>query len=196
MNLVIVESPTKSKTIKNFLGKDPTKSKTIKNFLGKDYKVLSSFGHIRDLPISELGVDIENNFKPKYIVPLKSRKVLKELKQGVKDAEMIILATDEDREGEAIAWHLSQALKLENPQRIVFHEITKSAIKQAIESPREINMALVDAQQTRRILDRIVGYKISPWLGKEKKKLKTSSQPNIGALKLYLKKKRINLMLY
>jgi DNA topoisomerase-1 len=153
MNLVIVESPTKSKTIKNFLG--------------KDYKVLSSFGHIRDLPISELGVDIENNFKPKYIVPLKSRKVLKELKQGVKDAEMIILATDEDREGEAIAWHLSQALKLENPQRIVFHEITKSAIKQAIESPREINMALVDAQQTRRILDRIVGYKISPFLWKK-----------------------------
>ena len=153
MNLVIVESPTKSKTIKNFLG--------------KDYKVLSSFGHIRDLPVSELGIDIENNFKPKYIVPLKSRKVLKELKEGVKDAETIILATDEDREGEAIAWHLSQALKLENPQRIVFHEITKSAIKQAIESPREINMALVNAQQTRRILDRIVGYKISPFLWKK-----------------------------
>ena len=149
MNLVIVESPTKSKTIKIFLG--------------KDYKVLSSFGHIRDLPVSELGIDIENNFKPKYIVPLKSRKVMKELKQGVKEAKTVILATDEDREGEAIAWHLSQALKLENPQRIVFHEITKSAIKQAIKNPRKINIDLVNAQQARRILDRIVGYKQALW---------------------------------
>jgi len=153
MNLVIVESPTKSKTIKSFLG--------------KDYKVLSSFSHIRDLPVSKLGIDIENNFKPKYIVPLKSRKVMKELKEGAKEAKRVILATDEDREGEAIAWHLSQTLKLENPQRIVFHEITKSAIKHAIENPREINIDLVNAQQARRILDRIVGYKLSPFLWKK-----------------------------
>jgi len=153
MNLVIVESPTKSKTISNFLG--------------KDYKILSSFGHIRDLPISDLGVNIEKDFEPKYIVPLKSKKVIGELKKEAEKAKNIILATDEDREGEAIAWHLSEILKLDKPQRIVFHEITKSAIEQALESPRTINKNLVDAQQARRVLDRIVGYKLSPFLWKK-----------------------------
>lgn len=153
MNLIIVESPTKSKTIEKFLG--------------KDYKVLSSFGHIRDLPINAFGIDIENDFTPKYIVPTKSKKVLKELKAAVKKADNVILATDEDREGEAIAWHLKEALNLKNSQRIVFHEITKSAILEALNNPREIDKNMVDAQQARRILDRIVGYKLSPFLWKK-----------------------------
>ncbi len=153
MKLIIVESPTKSKTLQKFLG--------------PDYTIRSSFGHIRDLPIDELGVDIENNFKPKYIVLSKSKKVISDLKKEAQKAKTIILATDEDREGEAISWHLSQVLGLKEPQRIVFHEITKSAIEQALKNPRQIDMNLVDAQQARRILDRIVGYKLSPFLWKK-----------------------------
>jgi len=153
MKLIIVESPTKAKTLKKFLG--------------KDYQVLSSFGHIRDLPIKELGIDIENNFQPKYVIPTKAKKIIRELKDAVKEADSTILATDEDREGEAIAWHLSEALKLKNSQRIVFHEITQSAIKEALKNPRIINKDVVDAQQARRILDRIVGYKLSPFLWKK-----------------------------
>jgi DNA topoisomerase I len=151
--LVIVESPTKSKTIEKFLG--------------KGYKVLSSFGHIRDLPAKSLGVDVEKDFEPKYVIPVKSKKVIKELKAEAKKADEVILATDEDREGEAISWHLAQVLGLENPKRIVFHEITEGAIKEALEHPREINMNLVNAQQARRILDRLVGYKLSPFLWKK-----------------------------
>ena len=150
MKLVIVESPTKAKTIQRFL-KD-------------DYTIKSSFGHIRDLPRKELGVDIEHNFKPKYIIPLNAKKRVLELKGAVQKAKSVILATDEDREGEAISWHLEHALKLKNPKRIVFHEITKGAIKEALKNPRVINMNLVDAQQARRILDRLVGYKLSPFL--------------------------------
>jgi len=153
MNLVIVESPTKSRTIEKFLG--------------KDYKVLSSFGHIRDLPVSTFGIDIEDDFTPKYLIPKKAKSVIKELKETAKKADQIILATDEDREGEAIAWHLKEALALKDPKRIVFHEITKSAIEEAIKNPRRINQDLVDAQQARRILDRIVGYKLSPFLWKK-----------------------------
>jgi len=153
MKLIIVESPTKSKTLERFLG--------------PNYKVRSSYGHIRDLPVDELGVDIENNFKPKYVVPSKSKKIISALKKETQKAKTTILATDEDREGEAIAWHLSQALDLKEPQRIVFHEITKSAIKQALKNPRQIDMNLVNAQQARRILDRIVGYKLSPFLWKK-----------------------------
>jgi len=153
MNLVIVESPMKGKTLQIFLG--------------QNYKVLSSFGHVRDLPKNELGVDVENEFKPKYVVPPKSRKVIFSLKKEAKKAEQVILGVDEDREGEAIAWHLSEVLDLKNPQRIVFHEITKSAIEAALKNPRDIDMNLVDAQQARRILDRIVGYKLSPFLWKK-----------------------------
>src|SRR3989338_4996506 len=153
MQLIIVESPTKANTIKKFLG--------------KDYKVLASFGHVRDLPKSELGVDVENNFTPKYVIPLKARKTISELKKEAKKIKSTILATDEDREGEAIAWHLAQILELDNPKRIVFHEITKSAIAHAIENPRTIDLNLVNAQQARRILDRIVGYKLSPFLWKK-----------------------------
>ena len=153
MKLVVVESPTKAQTISTFLG--------------KDYKVLSSFGHIRDLPKREFGVDIENDFKPKYVISTKAKKTVSELKKEVKKAEQVILGVDEDREGEAIAWHLSEVLELKNPKRIVFHEITKPAIDQALKNPRTIDMNLVDAQQARRILDRIVGYKLSPFLWKK-----------------------------
>lgn len=151
--LLIVESPTKAKT----LGK----------FLGSKYKVLSSFGHIRDLPKRELGVDIEKNFEPKYVVPVKAKKIIAQLKKESKKAGDTILATDQDREGESISWHLAQVLKLENPKRIVFHEITKTAIDEALKKPGQIDMGLVDAQQARRILDRIVGYKLSPFLWKK-----------------------------
>ena len=156
-NLVIVESPAKAKTIEKFLG--------------KDYKVESSFGHISDLPSKELGVDVEGDFEPKYKVSKDKRDVVKKLKELAKKAEMVWLASDEDREGEAIAWHLAEALDLdkEKTKRIVFHEITKSAINKAIENPRGIDYNLVDAQQARRVLDRIVGYELSPVLWRKVK---------------------------
>jgi DNA topoisomerase-1 len=153
MNLIIVESPTKAKTLSGFLG--------------KGYKVVSSFGHIRDLPAKELGVDVENDFKPKYVVPPKAKRTISAIKKEVPGTKQTILATDEDREGEAIAWHLAEVLGLKNPNRIVFHEITKSAVEEALKNPRKIDMALVDSQQARRILDRIVGYKLSPFLWKK-----------------------------
>ncbi len=161
MKLVIVESPTKAKTISQYLG--------------DEYVVRSSYGHVRDLPKSELGIDTEKNFEPSYIVPTKAKKNLTELKKEAAKADTIILATDEDREGEAIAWHLAEALSLNKlkkknkdlqVQRIVFHEITKTAIQHAIDHPRELDRNLVDAQQARRVLDRLVGYKLSPVLWK------------------------------
>src|SRR3989344_3322456 len=150
MKLVIVESPTKARTISKFLG--------------KNFHVESSFGHVRDLPKSKLGVDVENNFEPQYIIPVKARKNLNALKKEAKKAEQIILATDEDREGEAIAWHLAQALEAKTPLRIVFHEITKKAVEAALAHPRDIDIQLVNAQHARRVLDRLVGYKLSPFL--------------------------------
>ncbi|NJW53607.1 type I DNA topoisomerase [Salinimicrobium oceani] len=156
-NLVIVESPAKAKTIEKFLG--------------KDYTVASSFGHIADLPTKELGVDTEGDFTPKYIVSKDKREVVKKLKNLAKNAEMVWLASDEDREGEAIAWHLAEELDLDKSKtkRIVFHEITKSAILKAIENPRDINYNLVNAQQARRVLDRLVGYELSPVLWRKVK---------------------------
>ncbi len=150
MNLVIVESPAKGKTIKNILG--------------EDFKVLASFGHVRDLPQKELGIDTKNNFQPKYVIPPKARKTIKLLKDEVKKAKKIYLATDYDREGEAIAWHILQATGAKNGERITFHEITKPAILASIKNPRQIDLHLVDAQQARRVLDRLVGYKLSPFL--------------------------------
>ena len=144
----------------------PTKSKTLQKFLDKNYSVISSYGHIRDLPQKKLGIDIEKDFKPEYVIPEKAKKQVKELKERLKKSKQVILATDEDREGEAIAFHLAEILELKNPQRIVFHEITKSAIEKALKKPRKININLVYAQQTRRILDRLVGYKLSPFLWK------------------------------
>ncbi len=153
MQLVIVESPTKAKTISKFLG--------------KDYLVESSYGHVRDLPKSTLGIDLENNFEPKYIIPLKARKVVKTLKAALKKSDSVILATDQDREGEAIAWHLAQALGLDKFKRIVFHEITKTAIERALTESRGLDSNMIDAQQARRVLDRLVGYKLSPFLWKK-----------------------------
>jgi len=155
MKLVIVESPTKAKSISHFLG--------------KGFKVVACYGHVRDLPKSKLGIDIENNFAPHYIIPIKARKKVNELKKLAKKSDQIILAPDEDREGEAIAFHLTKALEIEGKkfERIAFHEITKPAIKNAIKNPRKINLNLVNAQQTRRILDRLVGYELSPFLWKK-----------------------------
>ncbi len=152
MKLLIVESPTKAKTIARFLD--------------KNYKVESSYGHVMDLPKNKLGVDLKNNFEPEYIIPEKALKQVNILKKLASKADTIILATDEDREGEAISWHLITALNLKKQkiERIAFHEITRKAIEKALESPRELDMGLVDAQQARRILDRLVGYKLSPLL--------------------------------
>ena len=151
-NLVIVESPAKAKTIEKFLG--------------PDFKVVSSYGHVSDLPDKELGVDVEQNFLPKYTVSSDKKKIVSELKSLAKKSNTVWLASDEDREGEAIAWHLSNVLELqkENTKRIVFNEITKTAINHAIEHPRQIDQNLVDAQQARRVLDRLVGYELSPIL--------------------------------
>ena len=157
-NLVIVESAAKVNTISRFLG--------------KNYKVEASVGHVRDLPKSQLGVDIENNYEPKYITIRGKGELLQKMRKDVKNAKTIYLATDPDREGEAISWHLYYALKLQDKKicRITFNEITEEAVKEAIKHPREINMDLVDAQQARRVLDRLVGYQISPILWKKVRK--------------------------
>ncbi len=155
MKLIIVESPTKAKTISKFVD--------------KGFKIESSYGHIRDLPKSKLGIDVENQFEPQYIIPMKSKKLVNSLKKLSDKSEKVILATDEDREGEAIAWHLAHALKIspEKTERIAFHEITKGAIQEALQNPRELKIDLVNAQQGRRVLDRLVGYKLSPFLWKK-----------------------------
>jgi DNA topoisomerase-1 len=176
-NLVIVESPAKAKTIEKYLG--------------KDYMVKSSFGHIRDLPKKGLNIDIENNFEPTYEISTDKTKVIKELKTAAKGAD-IWLASDEDREGEAIAWHLTQALKLDpaNTKRIVFHEITKPAIEHAIKNPRTVDMHLVDAQQARRVLDRLVGYELSPVLWKKVQPGLSAGRVQSVAVRLIVERER------
>jgi len=200
MRLIIVESPTKAKTISKFLD--------------KKYSVRSSYGHIRDLPKSEMGIDIENDFEPRYIIPSKVRLKVAELKKLSEKSEEVILATDEDREGEAIAWHLSQVLekkvdKKSKPQtksdeqipklkiksqnsfkRIVFHEITKKAIEKALENPRTIDLNLVDAQQARRVLDRLVGYELSPFLWKKIRPGLSAGRVQSVALRLVVERER------
>ncbi len=178
MKLVIVESPTKSKTLSKFLG--------------KNYRVESSMGHIRDLPKTKLGVDVENNFKPKYVVLPKARKNIRKLKEKAKDTETVILATDEDREGEAISQHLTEVLNLNGKpyQRIAFHEITKEAIQNALKNPRKIDTNLVNAQQTRRILDRLVGYKLSPFLWKKVARGLSAGRVQSVAVRLVVKRER------
>jgi DNA topoisomerase-1 len=171
-NLVIVESPAKAKTLSQFLG--------------KDYAVKASLGHVRDLPEKELGIDINNDFSPKYVVVPGKKKVLKEIKEGAQSAKAIYLATDPDREGEAISWHLVQAAGLSkaHPKRVVFHEITKEAIDDAFRHPRSIDLKLVNAQQARRILDRLVGYKLSPLLWKRVRPGLSAGRVQSVALKL------------
>ncbi|TQO39482.1 DNA topoisomerase I [Arenibacter algicola] len=177
-NLVIVESPAKAKTIEKFLG--------------KEYKVESSFGHIADLPSKELGVDVDNNFAPKYIVDKDKKALVKKLKDLADKADTIWLASDEDREGEAISWHLAEELKLDKnkTKRIVFNSITKSAIQKAIENPREINYDLVNAQQARRILDRLVGYELSPVLWKKIKPGLSAGRVQSVAVRLIVERER------
>jgi DNA topoisomerase I len=177
-NLVIVESPAKAKTIEKFLG--------------KEFKVTSSFGHIADLPSKELGVDVEGDFTPKYIISKDKKKLVNELKELAKKATMVWLASDEDREGEAIAWHLSETLELqdEKTKRIVFHEITKTAILKAIENPRKIDYNLVNAQQARRILDRLVGYELSPVLWKKVKGGLSAGRVQSVAVRLIVERER------
>ncbi|HJA74973.1 MAG TPA: type I DNA topoisomerase [Candidatus Limosilactobacillus gallistercoris] len=175
-NLVIVESPSKAKTI----GK----------FLGRSYKVVASLGHIRDLPKSRMGVDVENNYHPDYISIRGKGDVIKELRKDAKNAKAIYLASDPDREGEAIAWHVSNILKLDGKQknRVTFNEITKDAVKEAFKEPRTINMDLVDAQQARRVLDRLVGYSISPILWKKVKKGLSAGRVQSVALNLIIQR--------
>lgn len=177
-NLVIVESPAKAKTIEKFLG--------------KDYKVMSSYGHIRDLKKKDLGVDIEHNYKPLYEIPADKKKVVSELKAAAKDADVVWLASDEDREGEAISWHLFDTLGLKdaNTKRIVFHEITKDAILHAIDTPRKIDKNLVDAQQARRVLDRIVGFELSPVLWKKVKPALSAGRVQSVAVRLIVERER------
>lgn len=177
-NLVIVESPAKAKTIEKFLG--------------KEFMVKSSFGHIRDLPAKGISVDIENNFAPKYEVSPEKTKVVSELKRAAKTAETVWLASDEDREGEAIAWHLVEALKLNksHTKRIVFHEITEPAIKHAIQNPRTVDEALVDAQQARRVLDRLVGYELSPVLWKKVRRGLSAGRVQSVAVRLIVERER------
>ncbi|WP_313270382.1 type I DNA topoisomerase [Epilithonimonas vandammei] len=176
-NLVIVESPAKAKTIQKYLG--------------KDYEVKSSFGHIRDLPKKGMGIDL-SNFTPEYEVSADKKKLVTELKAAVKKSEMVWLASDEDREGEAIAWHLAEELKLkpENRKRIVFHEITKNAILKAIENPRDIDQNLVNAQQARRVLDRIVGFEMSPVLWKKVKTGLSAGRVQSVAVRLIVEREK------
>ncbi len=177
-NLVIVESPAKAKTIEKFLG--------------KAYTVKSSFGHIRDLEKKNLGIDIEKDFTPKYVIPADKKKLVKELRELAKNSGMVWLATDEDREGEAIAWHLFEELELdsEKSRRIVFHEITKDAIFNALENSRHIDTDLVNAQQARRILDRLVGFELSPLLWKKVKPSLSAGRVQSVAVKLIVEKER------
>lgn len=177
-NLVIVESPAKAKTIEKFLG--------------KDFKVLSSYGHIRDLKKKEFSIDVDKNFKPDYEIPADKKALVSTLKAEAKEAETVWLASDEDREGEAIAWHLYEVLKLkpENTKRIVFHEITKGAILKAIEQPRNIDLNLVNAQQARRILDRIVGFELSPVLWRKVKPSLSAGRVQSVAVRLIVERER------
>jgi DNA topoisomerase I len=177
-NLVIVESPAKAKTIEKILG--------------KDFQVKSSMGHIRDLSKNDISIDIQKNFAPKYIVPADKKKVVTELKEWVKKAKNVWLASDEDREGEAISWHLAEVLNLEpaSTKRIVFHEITKDAIEEAIKNPRTINQDLVNAQQARRVLDRLVGYELSPVLWKKIKPSLSAGRVQSVAVRLIVERER------
>tara|TARA_R110000787_G_scaffold91628_11_gene193069 strand:+ start:14569 stop:17052 length:2484 start_codon:yes stop_codon:yes gene_type:complete len=177
-NLVIVESPAKAKTIEKFLG--------------KDFQVESSYGHIADLPSKELGIDVDGDFSPKYIISDDKKPVVKKLKALAKKADMVWLASDEDREGEAIAWHLKEQLNLneENTKRIVFHEITKKAILKAVENPRDIDYNMVNAQQARRVLDRLVGYELSPVLWRKVKGGLSAGRVQSVAVRLIVEKER------
>ena len=176
-NLVIVESPAKAKTIQKFLG--------------KSYKVIASNGHVRDLPKSTLGIDVENDFEPKYITIRGKGDILAQLRKEVKKADKVYLATDPDREGEAISWHLAQVLNvdMDKENRVVFNEVTKDAVVDALSHPRKIDQNLVKSQETRRVLDRIIGFKLSKLLQK-KIKSKSAGRVQSVALRLIVERER------
>ncbi|MGI6133033.1 MAG: type I DNA topoisomerase [Christensenellales bacterium] len=176
MKLIIVESPSKSKTIQKYLG--------------EGFKVMASGGHICDLPEKSLGIDINDNFKPEYVVNENKKNIIKKLKEAAKNSEEIYLATDPDREGEAISWHLANVLELDSPKRIEFNEISKKAVNAALNAPREINIRLVNSQQARRVLDRLVGYKISPVLNKKIKSGLSGGRVQSAALKMIVDRER------
>src|SRR6478672_215876 len=177
-NLLIVESPAKAKTIEKILG--------------SDFDVRSCYGHIRDLEKDDMGIDVKNNFAPRYKVPDDKAKVVKELKQLAKKADEVWLASDEDREGESISWHLAVVLGLDTKttKRIVFHEITKSAIQNAVQNPRFINMNLVNSQQARRVLDRLVGFELSPVLWRKVKPSLSAGRVQSVAVRLIVDRER------
>jgi len=175
-NLVIVESPAKSNTIEKYLG--------------SDYRVMASYGHVRDLPKSRLGVDIEQNFEPEYIIPIKSKKNLNAIKKAAKEADTVLLATDLDREGESIAWHIAHEIDNKNIKRITFSEITKDAILGAVKSPGSLNKDLFDAQQARRVLDRLVGYSLSPLLWKKVRRGLSAGRVQSVAVKIIVDRER------
>ena len=177
-NLVIVESPAKARTVSRILG--------------RSYSVKASVGHVRDLPKKSLGVDIKRSFSPRYEVPPEKRAVIKEIKESVKETTAIFLATDPDREGEAISWHLVQAAKLDSlpVKRVVFHELTREAVAEAFRHPRDIDMDMVHAQQARRILDRLVGYKISPLLGQKVRRGLSAGRVQSVALRMIVDRER------
>ena len=175
-NLVIVESPTKARTIGRFLG--------------PDYEVIASMGHIYDLPKSTLGVDVEKDFEPQYELMAEKKKTLDQLKRASKNAKRVILATDLDREGEAIAYHIANNIGKSDAERIVFHEITKEAIDEALANPKKINKDLVDAQTARRILDRLVGYKLSPLLWSKVRRGLSAGRVQSVALRLIVERER------
>ena len=178
-NLVIVESPAKAKTIQNYLGKE-------------DYLVKSSFGHIRDLQENKLSVDVEKGFTPEYVIPAEKKRVVADLKKAASSVSTVWLASDEDREGEAISWHLFETLglKKENTRRIVFHEITKDAITNAVKNPRDIDMNLVNAQQARRVLDRLVGFELSPVLWRKIQPKLSAGRVQSVALRLVVEREK------
>ena len=176
MKLVVVESPSKARTIQKFLG--------------PRYQVLSSLGHIRDLPKGEMGIDIEHDFKPKYVIPAQKRKIITQLKKAAQKVNLIYFATDEDREGESIAWHLNQILDFKETKRIVFHEITREAIEEALKNPRNIDIQLVNAQQARRILDRLVGYELSPFLWRKLAKGLSAGRVQSPTVRLIVERER------
>ena len=179
MKLIIVESPTKGKTLRKFLG--------------KDFLIEPTLGHIRDLPKNKLGVNIENNFSPSFFLLPNKKKIIERIKNNLKKSEILYLATDPDREGESIAWHILEVLKLPNSfpyKRIVFHEITKEAILKALKQPRDIDQNLVSAQKARRILDRLVGYKLSPFLWKKITKGLSAGRVQSVALRLIVEREK------
>src|SRR3972149_11610416 len=171
----------------------PTKARTLSRFLGESYKIEASMGHVRDLPKAKLGVDVEHDFEPQYVIPTDKRKTVEKLKELASKASEVILATDPDREGEAIAWHvgyLTNGKGESKLKRIVFHEITESAIKEAMKKPRHLDMQLIDAQQARRVLDRLVGYKLTPLLWFKVKKGLSAGRVQSVTVRLVVERER------